>query len=105
MPDARKKWEESRAKMVDALETLFCFDYGLTSGELHAQVAWVVDEVFRPEFEKVVGSLGPESWSVLHAIPGMERSVVEAGLTKAQAFELIARLSAEKNGKYWLQRE
>lgn len=105
MQDIQVQWKEARKRMAEGVEALLCFDFGITGEQLCGYTAYVLDDVFLPEFEKALGCKLPESWCVM-TIESNAYLVVSSGLSKAEAVALLKQLSEEKgHGKHWTQRE
>jgi hypothetical protein len=98
-------WTQARERMADGLETMLCFDFGLTGAELYSTSSWVLDDVIRPEFEKLLGIAPLTHWCLMRLAPGGEKIVVQSGLSQSEAAQVFRRLQEEKQqGQHWLQR-
>lgn len=105
MDDLRNQWDEARGRMVEGVEALLCFDHGLTGAELCGATAYILDDVVRPEFERVFGVTFEEIWSVRKISQDFNEEIVQTGLSKSAAGALITRLNEEHGyGKHWLQK-
>ncbi len=97
-------WNEARKRMADGLQTLLCFDFGVTGTQLHGTSAWILDHVIRPEFEKALGLATPEVWCIMQLDPEGRAVVTKADLSQAESMALGKQLS-EQRVQYWIQRQ
>jgi hypothetical protein len=96
----------AKARMREALLTLFSFDYGVTGADLYGQVAWILDEVIQPEFERLLPDQpNAKTWSIMQmgeTVPKTLRSGLskEKALSACKAFPWTGPAS-----KVWVEKE
>lgn len=105
MEDSEITWARARERMVDGIEALLCFDLGLTGPELFGATSYVLDTVVRPQFEEALGIVCPELWRVMTINNELQKVLVQTGLSRDAACQLLERLIQEKGAnRHWVER-